>query len=85
MLLDSLFSFIKTKETPLNPVLSGYFSKVVSILLQKEPKKIIPYIFEKDSDILEWLLYHIYQKSISELMNKIVTQLSNENDPTPEE
>jgi len=33
MLLDRLFAFIKTTETPLNAVLAGYFTKLVSILI----------------------------------------------------
>jgi hypothetical protein len=35
-LLDRLFKFIKTTETPLNPVLSGYFFKLVTLLINRK-------------------------------------------------
>ncbi len=84
-LLDQLFVFIKTDERPLNPVLSGYFSKLVSLLLQRKQKLLIPYIFNEESDIIERLLYHVYQKSISELLNKLISVMDVEfESPTKE-
>ena len=38
-LLEYLFSFLETKE-PLNPVLSGYFNKLVVSLLKRNHKKV---------------------------------------------
>ena len=35
-LLDRLFKFIRTEEKPLNPVLSGYFSKLVTLLINRK-------------------------------------------------
>ena len=46
MLLDRLFKFIDTDEVPLNAVLSGYFSKLVSLLINRKLKSIVPYIFD---------------------------------------
>jgi len=35
-LLDRLFKFIRTQEKPLNPVLSGYFAKLVTLLINRK-------------------------------------------------
>jgi hypothetical protein len=45
MLLDRLFSFLRTEEKPLNPVLSGYFAKLVTLFINRKQKQIIPYVF----------------------------------------
>jgi hypothetical protein len=36
MLLDRLFKFVRTENTPLNAVLSGYFSKLVTLLINRK-------------------------------------------------
>jgi len=77
MLLDKLFSFIETREKPLNPVLAGYFQKLVTILLNRKQRQLLPYIFAKDSPVMDNLLYHVYQKSISEVLNKFVSLSDN--------
>jgi len=39
MLLDRLFKFIMSKDNePVNPVLAGYFSKVVCLLINRKQK-----------------------------------------------
>jgi hypothetical protein len=45
-LLDRLFSFLRQEEE-LNPVLSGYFCKLVSLLISRKQKQLIPYIFSE--------------------------------------
>lgn len=72
MLLDRLFKFIRTDETPLNPVLAGYFCKLLILLINRKQKQIIPYIFGQDSDVLDCLLKHLYQKSVAEILNKLM-------------
>ena len=71
-LLDRLFRFIRAQEKPLNPVLSGYFSKLVTLLINRKQKQIVPYVFEDHPDIIDCLVNHVYQKSISELLNKFL-------------
>lgn len=70
--MDRLFKFIRSKDTPLNPVLAGYFAKLVTILINRKQKLLIPYVFSPESDVLDCLLYHVYQKSISEILNKFL-------------
>jgi hypothetical protein len=36
VLLERLFKFLKTDEEELNPVLSGYFCKLVSLLISRK-------------------------------------------------
>lgn len=60
MLLDRLFKFIRTDKTPLNSVLAGYFAKLVTLFINRKQRMIVPYVFEEGSDVLPWLLYHVY-------------------------
>ena len=76
VLLDRLFKFIRTEgDEQLNPVLSGYFCKLVSILISRKCRQLVPYVFAPGSDIIECLLKHVYQRSISEILNKLLTQI----------
>jgi hypothetical protein len=76
-LLDRLFEFLRQEEE-LNPVLSGYFCKLVSLLISRKQKQLIPYIFSEKSDIIDNLVRHVGQKSISEVLNKLMTQLDSD-------
>ncbi len=79
MLLDRLFKFVRN-EGELNPVLSGYFCKLVSLLISRKQKQLIPYIYGPDCDIIDSLLNHVYQKSVSEVLNKLLVQLDTDYD-----
>jgi len=59
ILLDRLFSFLRTDEKPLNPVLAGYFSKLVTLFINRKQKMIIPYVFSPERDVIDRLLYHV--------------------------
>lgn len=80
VLLSRLFKFIRTSEE-LNPVLSGYFCKLVSLLISRKQKQLFPFIFSKDSTVIEDLLKHVYQKSISEILNKLLTLIDTDHEP----
>lgn len=64
-LLDMLFTFIieKQKNEEVNPVLSGYFQKVVMALLSFRQKEVMNYIYRKET-LMSKLLEHVYDKSI---------------------
>ena len=54
MLLDRLFKFIEEDGVELvNPVLAGYFSKVVQLLINRKQKQIVPYIISDKSNVVE--------------------------------
>jgi hypothetical protein len=82
-LLDKLFTFLNTEEKPLNPVLSGYFAKLVTLLLTRRQKQIVPYIFSEENDcqIIDQLVYHVYQKSLSEFLIKLLSLNTAEFEP----
>jgi hypothetical protein len=82
VLLERLFKFIHTEDDePLNAVLSGYFCKLVSLLISRKQKQLFPFIFAKESTVIEDLLKHVYQKSISEILNKLLTLVDADHEP----
>lgn len=80
VLLERLFKFIQTEEE-LNPVLSGYFCKLVSLLISRKQKQLFPFIYSPESTVIEDLLKHVYQKSISEIINKLLTNVDTDHEP----
>lgn len=73
MLLDRLFKFINTSDSePLNSVLAGYFNKVVTLLLNRKQKQIVPYIISDEKKVIESLLRHVYSRSIAEVIDRIL-------------
>ena len=82
LLLERLFKFIQqADEEDLNPVLSGYYCKLVSLLISRKQKQLFPFIFAKESTVIEDLLKHVYQKSISEILNKLLTLVDTDHEP----
>jgi hypothetical protein len=65
-----LFSFLNEKEV--NPVLSGYFSKIMMNLIQKKPKEIGKFIFSRPN-IWQKLIEHCYSPAVNEVLSKILT------------
>ena len=60
MLLERLLKFVRQEEKPVNAVLSGYFSKLMTLLINRKSKSLFPFIFSPDSDFVDCLLNHIY-------------------------
>jgi effector-binding domain-containing protein len=73
MLLDRLFKFLEGPEDePINPVLAGYFSKVVQLLVNRKQKQIMPYIVADENKVIEKLLRHVYSRSIAEIIHRLL-------------
>ena len=70
-ILDYFLSFLLT-DSELNYVLCGYFSSLMTILLNKDYDIIINYLYFKKKDILKKFVYHSYRKSIAETLYKII-------------
>ena len=70
-ILDYLFSFL-SEDSELNYVLCGYFSSLMTTLLNINSIKIIRYLFLERKDILIKMAYHSYRKSIAEILCKII-------------
>lgn len=75
-LLDYTFTFI-TQHNPseeLNPLLAGYFSKLINSLLNYNKKKFHSYLYNTPG-LMGQLINFIGNKSISEFVTKVL-QLS---------
>jgi len=72
-LLDYLFSFLEAEEDKkLNYVLCGYFSSLLSNLINLNPTELLKYIYKERSDVLDKMVNHCYRKSISDILSKIL-------------
>ena len=80
MLLDRLFKFLDTPSTsdnddadePVNPVLAGYFSKVVQLLINRKQKQIVPYIIADENKVIQRLVRHVYSRSVAEVIHRLL-------------
>lgn len=47
---------------------------MVTLLLTRRQKQIVPYIFntENECKLVDQLVFHVYQKSLSEFLNKLL-------------
>jgi len=61
---------LNTDET-LNSVLSGYFTKLFNILISNKASEVYRYIYSHPK-VFDNLIRHLYQKSISELLSKLL-------------
>eukprot|EP00826_Nyctotherus_ovalis_P045641 TRINITY_DN5073_c0_g1_i14.p1 TRINITY_DN5073_c0_g1~~TRINITY_DN5073_c0_g1_i14.p1 ORF type:complete len:274 (+),score=25.43 TRINITY_DN5073_c0_g1_i14:173-994(+) len=78
-LLDKLFTVINTKNE-INPVLAGYFEKIVESLLCEYKEELLKYVFSSKEHSSN-LLYHCYNTSIA---NLLLSLLSANTSDTPE-
>lgn len=67
-LLHRLYKFLDQEE--LNYTLSGYFSKFSIVLINRNPAEMLKFLF--DSGYSLSLLKHVYNRSISELVLKVL-------------
>lgn len=72
-IIDILFDFVR-KDDELNPVLCGYFSKFLYSLMGHNRKGFFTYVFNPENRVIEYLIKHIYNRSISELLIKILSE-----------
>jgi len=63
-------------DEELNPVLAGYFCKVMQVLVGNKPREVFKYIYEHQV-VLSNLVKHIYQKSISDVLVRILNVSDN--------
>lgn len=59
----------------LNATLSGYFVKVVQIIISCEPKEIMNYFKQNDYQVLDKMAAHLDNKSICELFVKVINEI----------
>ena len=49
-------------------------------MISRKQKLLFPYIFAPESTVIEDLLKHVYQKSISEILNKLLTNVDTDHE-----
>lgn len=74
-LLEHFLSFIDTEEE-LNPVLCGYFAKLFQVLVSSHAKEIFTYVYSHPI-VLDNLVRHSYQKSISDVLIRLMNTQEN--------
>lgn len=66
----------QTEETPesneLNPVLCGYFAKLVMHFVMKRPKEFFLYVSERPQ-VLHNMVGHIYSRAIADSLIRVLT------------
>ena len=70
-MLDYLLSYFYT-ENPLNCVLSGYVSQIISHLLDVNNKIITSYIYKNKEDLFKYLIHHATNKSTAEILKLLM-------------
>ena len=74
-LIDYLFTFLPKEfdeGKKLNYVLCGYFSSLITNLLNVNPTVFIKYIYKERKDIFNLMTSHFYRKSISNALSRIL-------------
>jgi len=75
-LFERYLSFLSSTDQDLNEVLCGYFSKVFTVLVSAKTKEVFTYIYTHPV-IFDHLLTHSYQKSISEILIRLLNTQEN--------
>ncbi|XP_077423225.1 serine/threonine-protein phosphatase 6 regulatory subunit 3 isoform X4 [Vanacampus margaritifer] len=70
-LLMKLYSFLQN-ESPLNPLLASFFSKVLSILIGRKPEQIVEFL-RKMEDFVDLMIKHIGTSAIMDLLLRMLT------------
>uniref|UniRef100_A0A8D0GGQ5 Protein phosphatase 6 regulatory subunit 3 n=1 Tax=Sphenodon punctatus TaxID=8508 RepID=A0A8D0GGQ5_SPHPU len=70
-LLMKLYSFL-LNESPLNPLLASFFSKVLSILISRKPEQIVDFL-KKKQDFVDLIIKHIGTSAIMDLLLRLLT------------
>ncbi len=70
-MLEKLLSLLSTKDQ-INPVLSGYFVKVMDVLMERKQLDMLGYLFGFREHVQN-LLRHCYDKSIADVLKKVVS------------
>jgi serine/threonine-protein phosphatase 6 regulatory subunit 3 len=70
-----LLTFLDTDDE-LNPVLAGYFCKLFQVLVGNKPKEVFTYVYQHP-EVIEKMIKHIYQKSVSEVLIRLLNVSEN--------
>ncbi|XP_060949590.1 serine/threonine-protein phosphatase 6 regulatory subunit 3-like [Limanda limanda] len=68
-LLMKLYGFLQN-EPPLNPLLASFFSKVLSILIERKPEQIVDFL-QKQKEFVALMIKHIGTSAIMDLLTML--------------
>lgn len=71
--IDVFFDFIRT-EDELNPVLCGYFAKTVTSMVTQHRKACQLFVFNPANRVVEFLVKHVYNRSLADLLIRLLNQ-----------
>jgi hypothetical protein len=74
-----LFSFVAKRDGDINFTSAGYFSKAITSLITKQGS--LWEFFHEEPQHVENLLYHIYSKSVAEIIEKLLIVEGMEKNP----
>lgn len=75
-LCDYVMDFLNTDEE-VNPVLAGYFSKLITQLLNTKSAPLIAYLFDETNNYVINFVKHSYNRSISDVLLLVLRHASN--------
>ncbi|XP_025099468.1 serine/threonine-protein phosphatase 6 regulatory subunit 3-like isoform X3 [Pomacea canaliculata] len=70
-LIDKLYYFLEA-DTPLNPLLASFFSKIMGLLITRKSEMIFEYL-KGQKDFVGSLLHHIGTSAIMDLLLRLIT------------
>jgi len=72
-LLNQLYAFLEI-ESPLNPLLASFFSKVMGLLITRKPDVFVTFLKERgEKTLVPQILHHLSTSAIMDLLLRIVT------------
>merc|ERR1719334_60102 len=72
-LLNQLYAFLEI-ESPLNPLLASFFSKVMGLLITRKPNVFVTFLKERgEKTLVPQILHHLSTSAIMDLLLRIVT------------
>lgn len=74
-LIDMLYSFLNN-ESPLNPLLASYFSKVIGSLISRRTEQLLEYL-ETKTNFVDLIIKHINTSAIMDILLRLLTTIDN--------
>jgi len=69
--IEYLFDFLHSEEE-LNPVLCGYFCKLLGNMMTSHRKAMSFYVFNPNNKVIENMVKHIYNKSVADILTRFL-------------
>lgn len=71
-IIDLLFDFLRQEEE-LNPLLCGYFCKMLVGMMSSNKKPFCLYVFNPRNEVISSMIKHVYNRSVADTLVKILS------------